>query len=224
MPTTYTGRCGTIVTETWRLLNDASGSYTKEADILAWMNLLTYELAEEGYWQGYASINTTANTGTYDISAATFSGLTNYTFVALDKLYWIYNGAREREIEVCSRERIEEALQVTPTGETVRGYFVAGTILNWVPVPTGSLTAAMRAWCYVCPPALTGGTPTDNPVTPKAFDLYFVYGCCEKAAIKDRTSVTRDSDIMLFRAQKEEWKQKLLLAGGPTKVIMRNYR
>lgn len=220
----YTGRCGTIVTDVLRLMNDAGQSYTKEADILAWMNLLVYELAEEGYWQGYASINTTANTATYDISAATFTGLTNYTFVSLDKLYWVYEGAKDREIELCSRERIEEALSITPTAATVRGYFMAGTILNWVPVPTGSLTAAMRAWCNVSPPALTGGTPTDNPVTPKTFDLYFIYGCCEKAVMKDKTSVTRDSDILMYRGLKEEWKQKILFGGGPTKIIMKSYR
>jgi len=220
----YTGRCGTIVTDVLRLLNDANQGYTKEADILAWMNLLQYELADEGYWQGYASINTTLSTATYDISAATFTGLTNYTFVSLDKLYWVYDGAKDREIELCSRERIEEALSITPTGETVRGYFMAGTLLNWVPVPTVSKTAAMRAWCNVCPPAFTGTTPTDNPVSPKSYDLYYIYGCCEKAAIKDMTRSTRDADIMLFRGLKEEWKQKLLFSGGPTKIIVKSYR
>lgn len=221
---TYTGRCGTIVTDTLRLLNDASGAYTKEADILAWMNLLVYEIAQEGYWQNYATINTTANTATYDISAATFTGATNYTFVSIEKVFWVYDGARDREIELGSRERIEEVLAITPTGSTVRGYFLSGTTMNWAPVPTESLTGAIRAWCYTCPPALTGTAPTNNPATPQVFDPYFIYGCAALAAMKDMTRATRDADINRFTAMKEQWKSNLLLAGGPTKSIIRNYR
>lgn len=222
----YSGRVGTIVTEVQRLYNDRQGGFVKDADILAWLNMLQSELADEEYWEGDCTINTTASTGTFATSSiSTFTGLTGYTFVKLISIYWIYGGVNPWEIiEVTSRQRIQEALQVIPTGETVRGYYKRGGTINWIPVPTTSLTAAMRAFCFVCPPAMTGASGYDAPATPAAYDWYYIYGALEKAASMDLTRVERQALLAEYGALKQQWKQKLLMAGLPVKNVVSSYR
>ena len=200
------GRVGKIVDYVMDFSKEVYSEGLTPTRVLSWINDCNDELAQDGVWPYYTTIDVTASTESYDLVSLISD------FVGLTGLIWTTTGEpitpiSERDLQTYRLYRTSPIY--TTTTRPVR-YSLRGDLLFLFPNPTVASVGALGVK-YKRHPGELGCTENFEPDFPAAYDTVFKEYCLWKHWSRDTGSKAKTQKIQEHFSAYRQAKTKLLI-------------
>lgn len=213
------GRLGTIIDRVGFALNEALAStdFYEAADVVDLCNQCTLWMIENGYrWKTTFDLSLVADQQSYDLA-----DISTLTFEELQWLQWI--DTKQRIRQVSTRQELEQAIEILPSGERPYLYSLDGSTIHFAPVPSVNDSGAVRVFHTYLPTDLECLTAY-TPDIPAAHDLVYVNYCVEHLYLRERGALASNANMAAEWGKRTRMSFSRLLGASRGRLVLRGSR